>query len=105
MILLSVMTYRVVLRFSSARMNATRAMNRKNAPRIVLADKLPTVGLTIDEKRHGSWRKSAPAMIKARTINDHHRREMSRVGRVTSNVCSPEKDMVWPSAALIRRGR
>src|SRR5256885_15207871 len=83
MILLSVMTYRVVLRFSSAMMNATRAMNTKNAERIVLVDKLPTVGLLIDEKSHGSRRASAPAMMRARTINDHHRRAMSRVGRVT----------------------
>src|SRR5207244_1606416 len=86
MILLSVMTYRVVLRFSSAMMNATRAMNTKNAARIVLVDKLPTVGLLIDEKSHGSRRASAPAMMRARTINDHHRRPSIRSSRKLQRV-------------------
>src|SRR2546427_13268882 len=101
MILLSVMTYRVVLRFSSARMNATRAMNRKNAPRIVLADKLPTVGLTIDEKRHGSWRRGAPPRSKPRPLNANHGRERAGAGGATATACPPDKDMAGPSPAPI----
>src|SRR2546427_10685384 len=95
MILLSVMTYRVVLRFSSAMMNATRARKRKKAARIALTGKLPKAGVARgEENRHGSWRKRAPATIRARTTALHHRRAMSRVGRVTSKGCSPEEDMV-----------
>jgi len=29
-------------------------MNKKNPARIVLVERLPTIGLLIDEKRHGS---------------------------------------------------